>query len=70
MNAPVFTTFSDWHHAITERCGLTLDRDYCEARIAALQNEADPATRSFLDAYGPAYRDQVVAWFRQALHHA
>jgi len=67
MNTPTFDTYSDWHQAITERCGLTLDRTYCESRIEALGDESDHATRAFLEAYGRAYRDQVVAWFQQAL---
>jgi len=51
MNTPTFDTYSDWHQAITERCGLTLDRAYCESRIEALSDESDHATRAFLEAY-------------------
>ena len=32
----VFTTYHEWRAAITGPCGLTLDRSYCELRIAAL----------------------------------
>jgi len=63
----LFTNYNEWRTTMIERAGLTLDRDYCEERIAALQDESIPQTRSFLDAYGPNYRDQVLAWFQQAL---
>jgi len=65
-----FRSYTEWHTAITGPCGLTLDRAYCEKRIAALQDEKSPGTKSFLETYGPDYRDQVVAWFRQALSRA
>jgi hypothetical protein len=56
-----FQTYTQWHTAITGPCGITLTREYCEQRIAALQDEKAPGTRPFLDAYGPGYRDQVIA---------
>ncbi len=62
-----FRSYNEWHAAITGPCGITLDRDYCEKRIAALQDPKAPGTKSFLDTYGTEYRDQVVNWFRQAL---
>lgn len=62
-----FNTYQEWRAAITGPCGLTLDRDYCEQRIAALQDEKAPGTRPFLEAYGSDYRDQVITWFQQAL---
>ena len=62
-----FQSYTQWHAAITGPCGITLTRDYCEKRIAALQDEKAPGTKPFLETYGPAYRDQVIQWFQQAL---
>lgn len=70
MNLPTFEHYADWHDAITRRCGLKLDRAYCESRIEALADPSIPSTRAFLDAYGPAYRDRIVLWFRRALEEA
>ncbi len=65
-----FQSFTQWRDAITGPCGLTLTREYCEQRIAALQDPRAPGTKPFLETYGPEYRDQVVDWFRQALSPA
>ncbi len=70
MNTAAFQSYHEWHAAITGPCGITLDHDYCEQRIAALHDKKAPGTMAFLDAYGSEYRDQVVAWFRQALSQA
>lgn len=66
----LFTTYHEWRAAITGPCGLTLDRSYCEQRIAALIDAKAPGTQPFIDTYGTDYRDQVIEWFRQALHEA
>jgi hypothetical protein len=66
----VFTNYHDWRSAITGTAGLTLDRSYCEKRIAAMLDAQAPGTQSFIDSYGTDYRDQVIDWFRQALHEA
>lgn len=63
----LFTNYNDWRNTMIKNAGLTLDHDYCTERIAALQDEGNPTTKSFLKAYGANYRDQVIAWFQQAL---
>lgn len=65
-----FVTYHEWRVAITGPCGLTLDRAYCEQRIDALQDPKAHGTQPFIEAYGTEYRDQVIEWFRQALHEA
>lgn len=65
-----FTTYQQWHAAITGPCGLTLTKDYCESRIRALDNLAEPATKSFTETYGVPYRDLVISWFEQAARSA
>jgi len=61
-----FSTYEQWHGAITDKCGITLSRDYCERRISALEDLSDPSTKSFIELYGEVYRDKVIAWFRRA----
>jgi hypothetical protein len=62
-----FQSYHEWRSAITGPCGLTLSREYCEERIAALMDEKSPGTKPFIETYGPDYRDQVISWFRQAI---
>lgn len=63
----VFQSYHEWRGAITGPCGLTLTKEYCEERIAALMDDKAPGTRPFIETYGPEYRDQVISWFRQAI---
>ena len=67
---PVFSDFTEWRQAITLRCGLTLSRDYCTERIAALRDDSIPATQNFIAHYGENYRAHVISWFEQAHHEA
>ena len=62
----LFTNYDEWRSSITGVCRLELSRAYCEERRRALADESDPATRDFVRAYGPAYRELVVTWFRRA----
>jgi hypothetical protein len=62
----LFTNYDDWRSAITGVCRLELTRSYCAERRKALADESDPATRDFVKAYGPDYRDRVLSWFGQA----
>jgi hypothetical protein len=61
-----FETYEEWHEAITERCGLTLTKTYCEERIRALSDPKDLSTRSFVELYGEGYLQKVISWFRRA----
>jgi hypothetical protein len=65
-----FSNYNEWRSAITGPCGITLSRDYCEERIAALQNDKAHGTQPFIETYGAAYCNQVIEWFRQALSKA
>jgi hypothetical protein len=55
---------------ITQRCGTSLTRDYCQERIAALKDSSIPATRDFVKAYGEPHCRQVIAWYEQASREA
>jgi len=63
----IFTTYQEWRSTMIERAGLTLDRNYCEERLAVLQDESTAETRSFIKLFGGDYHKQVIAWFHQAL---
>lgn len=62
----LFTSYSEWHTAITGPCGLTLSKEYCRERLAALADTENPSTAAFIKAYGQKYTDQVCEWFQQA----
>lgn len=65
-----FNNYDEWRIAITEHCGLTLDRSYCEERLMMLADESIPSTKAFIATYDSEYRDLVVSWFTRALAEA
>lgn len=64
------TNYLDWRNAITKHGGFTLDRAYCEARIAELQDRSLHSTKSLVDYYGEEYCELLISWFKQALSEA
>lgn len=62
-----YESYEHWRAMMTETAGIALNRDYCEERIAVLEDDEDASTRVFLKTYGSEHRDQIVGWFRQAL---
>lgn len=62
-----FSSYTEWRTTMTERAGLTLDRAFCEERLAVLEDENNAETRSFIKSYGATYHQQVVAWFQRVL---
>ena len=63
----LFTNYQEWRTTMTERAGLTLDREYCQERLAVLEDETTAETQSFIKSFGASYHKQVVSWFHQAL---
>ena len=61
-----FKSFSEWRHALTERCKINLTPEYARTRISALQDPSDKSTKEFKAKYGEAYLQQVIKWFEQA----
>jgi len=50
-----------------DTAGIALTSDYCTERIAALSDEKNPTTQSFVKKYGRAHTEQIIEWFKQAL---
>ena len=61
------TTYAEWRRRLEEAAGLPLTQEFIRERIAALRDTADPMTRRFIETYGDSHRQQVIAWFQQAL---
>ena len=61
-----FNNYQEWHYAITKVGGFELTKEYCEQRIAELEDENNPHTKAFIAAYGVAYLTQVIDWFKLA----
>ncbi|TDF42426.1 hypothetical protein EYS14_06305 [Alteromonadaceae bacterium M269] len=61
-----FQNYTEWRHALTTRCKISLTPEYARLRISALNDSSDLTTRDFRAKYGEAYLQQVIAWFQQA----
>mgnify|MGYP001627964919 CR=1 FL=1 len=64
------TSYSEFCFLITQRCGTALTPDYCQDRIAALQDQSIPSTVEFLKAYGEPHCRQVIGWYERASREA
>ena len=64
------TSYTEFCHLITHRCGTKLTRDYCQERISALRDGSLPTTREFARTYGEAHHRQVIAWYEMAEREA
>lgn len=60
------TSYEDWKHCITVKCGIPLTPAYVAERLAALNNQTDYQTERFIDRWGTAHHARTVAWFEQA----
>ncbi|MCG8490583.1 MAG: hypothetical protein MI743_03120 [Sneathiellales bacterium] len=61
-----FSTYEDWKHCITQRCGIPLAPDYIESRISELKDPKNYHTQKFVDVWGEAHLKRVIGWFEQA----
>ncbi len=60
------TSYDDWKHCITVKCGIPLTLQYVEQRIAALTNASDHHTSKFRQTWGDQYLAQTIGWFEMA----
>ena len=61
-----FTSYEEWHSALSNVAGITLSEEYCAERVRVLENTSDSSTKDFIKLYGIAYRDKVIDWFKRA----
>ncbi|MEM6266444.1 MAG: hypothetical protein AAF707_02885 [Pseudomonadota bacterium] len=64
--AIVPSTYDEWEHCITVKCGIELTPDYVSKRIAGLEDQSDFFTRKFIDLWGAEHHDRTLGWFREA----
>lgn len=60
------TSYEDWRHCITVKCGIPLTQAYVAERLAALNNQSDYQTEKFINRWGAAHHARTMAWFEQA----
>lgn len=60
------TTYEEWEHCITVKCGIPLTADYVAERIAAMQNTSDFQTQKFIDQWGAEHHARTLAWLQEA----
>jgi hypothetical protein len=59
-------SYERWRRCITVDCGLALTPEFIDARLAELRDPSAHRTRRFVEQYGEAHRDRVIAWFERA----
>ncbi len=62
--------YTSWRYCIEVKCGLALTPEFLQARIAILGDPRHEESQRFASLYGEPYREQVLAWFRQAAAEA
>jgi hypothetical protein len=60
------STYEDWKHCVTVRCGITLTPAYIEERLLALRDPRDKMMARFQELYGQDHLEKVIAWFERA----
>lgn len=55
-----------WRHCIEFICKQPLSKVYVRERIIELESINAFKTRQFVEFYGDAHRQKVIAWFNQA----
>ncbi|MEJ8563532.1 hypothetical protein QTO30_21365 [Yoonia sp. GPGPB17] len=60
------TSYEDWKHCITIKCGIPLTSDYVAERLTALHDHTDYQTEKFINRWGAAHHARTLAWFEQA----
>ncbi|MEM6943287.1 MAG: hypothetical protein AAF416_05605 [Pseudomonadota bacterium] len=60
------TTYEEWEHCITVKCGVPLTAGYVAERIKALEDTGEYQTKKFIERWGEAHHAKVLAWFQQA----
>ncbi len=59
-------TYEDWKECITVDCGIPLTKAFVQRRLKELANPRLHHTQRFVEVWGDAHRQQVMAWFERA----
>ncbi len=59
-------TYDDWKQCITVDCGIPLTKAFVQRRLKELADTRLHTTRRFVEVWGDAHRQQVIAWFQRA----
>jgi hypothetical protein len=66
MTVTPLRTYEDWRHCIEVACCLTLTPEFVATRIAELSDVRHQRTQRFVETWGEAHRQQVLAWLHEA----
>ena len=58
--------YADWKKCITEKCKISLTKEYIEERIRSLSTEGSLEKKTFIDKYGPHWHQTILGYFHQA----
>ncbi|MEM1263824.1 MAG: hypothetical protein AAGH76_15610 [Pseudomonadota bacterium] len=59
-------TYEQWHHCITQECGIPLTREFVAKRLAVWRDEKSQETQRFRRLYGDDHWRTVIGWFERA----
>lgn len=60
------TTYEEWEHCITVKCGIPLTATYVAERIEAMQDTSEFHTQRFIEQWGEAHHARTLSWFKEA----
>lgn len=59
--------FDTWKLCIEKDCNINLTKDYCNERLAKLQNKELKETIEFERLYGKKHLENIISWFKIVL---
>ena len=68
MNDEIYPRhYEAWRKCITEKCKITLTKEYVAERIEALSAENSSERKIFIDKYGAHWHKTVLKYFHECL---
>lgn len=58
--------YEDWKQCITVDCDIPVTKAFVARRLKELDDPRLHTTRRFVEVWGEAHRQQVIAWFERA----
>ena len=69
MDNEIFPRYYDaWKVCITQKCNISLTKEYVVKRIDDLSDVNSTSTKLFTEKYGAHWRDRILGYFKQALN--